>query len=162
MKSRKDKTVFLLTFGIFSFSPCLQIAESERRKAPNWSRSTAPLQNISYPAAKSAPWCPSSHRTKTGRFEMTDAWPPLFRRWHNLRVRLSGQKWSSCLCDVINSPCNAWRSWPWVAGTLRLETGRCTATSCTSTLWRWRSAMWASRPQHEASTSISESASQVS
>lgn len=139
----------LLTLLVFMW---LQIVARGRKRATSWSRSTAPPQSISCPAAKSAPWCPSSHRIRTGRWEAAIA----FGKWMQNQIR-------DQLFNIViphNSPRSAWRSWPWAAGTLHLETGRCTATSCTCTLWLWRSAMSASLPLHAASTSTSQSTSQ--
>lgn len=56
------------TFTLLVFM-WLQIAVRGRKRATSWSRSTAPPQSTSCPAAKSAPWCPSSHRIRTGRWE---------------------------------------------------------------------------------------------
>ena len=139
------------TFTLLVFM-WLQIAVRGRKRATSWSRSTAPPQSTSCPAAKSAPWCPSSHRIRTGRWEAAIAFGK------SMQNRIRDQLFIIFLPH--NSLCSAWRSWPWVAGTLHLETGRCTATSCTCTLWLWRSAMSASLPLHAASTSTSQSTCQ--
>lgn len=60
---------------------------------------------------------------------------------------------SASLC----SPCSAWRSWLWVAGTPLLATGRCTVISCTCIWWLLRRDTSVSPPLHVASTSTSES-----
>lgn len=60
---------------------------------------------------------------------------------------------SASLC----SPCSAWRSWLWVAGTPLLATGRCTVISCTCIWWLLRRDTSVSPPPHVASTSTSES-----
>ncbi len=103
------------------------------------------------PGSKERPLVPLQPQNKDWKVGYGRFFPLLFSDvlllfWH---VRL--------LLTSVCSLCSAWRSWPWVAGTLRLATGRCMETSCICTLWLLRTDTSASQPPPADSTSISKS-----